>query len=627
MNWKRKRIRIRIGVAIGAAALAAVPAADAGVKISGVDVSSFPQVRLSVVTSQPSRKPPVVKENGRPAASLEAHNLGTSKAVVIAVDRSRSMAGGAFGNAVAAARAFASWKAPQDRIAVIGFGSASEQPGRFSATAGEAGAALGSLKLDKKQGTALYDAIVGSAAALERQGLQGRVIVVLTDGDDTSSTARLEDAVAAARKAGSPVFAIGIEGKGFTASPLKQIAAETGGSYRGASSPAALRQVYGQIAAELRRTWRLEYLTSARPGDAPKLEAAARGLGVASAVFSIPDEAGVKSPKPSPLMPDSVYESFFGTQVVGALVGLLVLLAATFLITSVRGSRLRRRLAPHIGPTASKRKQERDRLRAAAGLFRVTERTFGHWRHWVALGRMLERSDLPLRTVEFVYLMGGAGLAAGLVAAVTGQGTLMIVAAIAAGAAVPFGVVWFKGGRRTKAFENQLPDLLVTLAASLKAGHSFKTGLQVVVDEGRAPASKELKRVLTEAQLGRPIDESLAEMAARLGSKNFEVVITAVTVQRQVGGSLAGLIDMVADTVRQRQQFQRKIKGLTAMGRAAAYVLVALPFFIAATITLLNAEYMDPLYHTSTGHTLIGLMLVMMAFGSLLLKRIVSFKG
>ena len=627
MNWKRKRIRIRIGVAIGAAALAAVPAADAGVKISGVDVSSFPQVRLSVVTSQPSRKPPVLKENGRPAASLEAHNLGTSKAVVIAVDRSRSMAGGAFGNAVAAARAFASWKAPQDRIAVIGFGSASEQPGRFSATAGEAGAALGSLKLDKKQGTALYDAIVGSAAALERQGLQGRVIVVLTDGDDTSSTARLEDAVAAARKAGSPVFAIGIEGKGFTASPLKQIAAETGGSYRGASSPAALRQVYGQIAAELRRTWRLEYLTSARPGDAPKLEAAARGLGVASAVFSIPDEAGVKSPKPSPLMPDSVYESFFGTQVVGALVGLLVLLAATFLITSVRGSRLRRRLAPHIGPTASKRKQERDRLRAAAGLFRVTERTFGHWRHWVALGRMLERSDLPLRTVEFVYLMGGAGLAAGLVAAVTGQGTLMIVAAIAAGAAVPFGVVWFKGGRRTKAFENQLPDLLVTLAASLKAGHSFKTGLQVVVDEGRAPASKELKRVLTEAQLGRPIDESLAEMAARLGSKNFEFVITAVTVQRQVGGSLAGLIDMVADTVRQRQQFQRKIKGLTAMGRAAAYVLVALPFFIAAAITLLNAEYMDPLYHTSTGHTLIGLMLVMMAFGSLLLKRVVSFKG
>ena len=204
---------------------------------------------------------------------------------------------------------------------------------------------------------------------------------------------------------------------------------------------------------------------------------------------------------------------------------------------------------------------------------------------------------------------------------------MTIVAAMAGGAAVPFLVVWIKGLRRTRAFENQLPDLLITLAASLKAGHSFKTGLQTIVDEGRPPASKELKRVLTEAQLGRPIDDALAEMAVRLGSKNFEFVITAVTIQRQVGGSLAGLIDMVADTVRQRQQFARKIKGLTAMGRAGAYVLMGLPFFVAAAITLLNGEYMDPLYHSSTGHKLIATMLVMMAIGSILLRRIASFKG
>jgi len=245
----------------------------------------------------------------------------------------------------------------------------------------------------------------------------------------------------------------------------------------------------------------------------------------------------------------------------------------------------------------------------------------------VALGRLLERSDVPLRTVEFVYLSCGTGLAAGLVAGILAQGTLMILALMVGGAVVPWLVVYIKGKRRTTAFENQLPDLLITLAASLKAGHSFKTGLQTIVDEGRPPASKELKRVLTEAQLGRQMDESLAEMAERLASKNFEFVITAVTIQRQVGGSLAGLIDMVADTVRQRQQFIRKIKGLTAMGRAGAYVLVGLPFFIAAVITLMNGSYMDPLYHTSTGHKLIITMLVMMAFGSLLLKRIVSFKG
>ena len=129
------------------------------------------------------------------------------------------------------------------------------------------------------------------------------------------------------------------------------------------------------------------------------------------------------------------------------------------------------------------------------------------------------------------------------------------------------------GSRRSggcSAFEDQLPDLLITIAASLKAGHSFKQGLQAVVDEGQPPASEEFKRVLTETRLGRPMDDALAEMAERIGSKNFDFVITAVTIQRQVGGSLAGLFDMVADTVRQRQQFARKIKALTAMGRMSA---------------------------------------------------------
>ena len=117
--------------------------------------------------------------------------------------------------------------------------------------------------------------------------------------------------------------------------------------------------------------------------------------------------------------------------------------------------------------------------------------------------------------------------------------------------------------------------------------------------------------MLTETRLGRPMDEALADMAARIGSKNVSFVVTAVTIQRQVGGSLAGIFDMVADAVRNRQQFARKIRSLTAMGRASAYVLWALPFFVLGTSTLLNREYMDPLYRTSTGHKLMIVGLVM----------------
>src|SRR6185369_8617593 len=169
---------------------------------------------------------------------------------------------------------------------------------------------------------------------------------------------------------------------------------------------------------------------------------------------------------------------------------------------------------------------------------------------------------------------------AALVAFAFGVGPIILVAATVVAGMIPFSWIWLKMRKRLKAFEDQLPDLLITIAASLKAGHSFKQGLQAVVDEGHPPANKEIKRVLTEASLGRSMDDALADMSERLGSKNFEFAITAVTIQRQVGGSLATLFDMVADTVRQRQQFARKVRALTAMGRMSAYTLIAIPFLL-----------------------------------------------
>jgi tight adherence protein B len=192
---------------------------------------------------------------------------------------------------------------------------------------------------------------------------------------------------------------------------------------------------------------------------------------------------------------------------------------------------------------------------------------------------------------------------------------------------IPFGIVWLKMRKRLKAFEDELPDLLITIAASLKAGHSFKQGLQAVVDEGHPPANQEFHRVLTEASLGRPMDDALLEMSERMASKNFEFAITAVTIQRQVGGSLATLFDMVADTVRQRQQFTRKIRALTAMGRMSAYTLIGIPFFLAGVITLVNRVYMRPLWFSHTGHMLLIGGMVMIGIGSLILKKIVSFRG
>jgi tight adherence protein B len=379
----------------------------------------------------------------------------------------------------------------------------------------------------------------------------------------------------------------------------------------------------------LRNTWRVEYLTAARPGETLHLEAAAAGAGTASADTQIPKHFGNAAPASgSHLVPSAAYGPS-GPLVVGLAVGALTLLALVLLLAAYRGSWVRSRIAAHVGDSraGSKQKRKQRRLASLQSMFRATERTFGHLKQWRWTQRMLEQADLPLKPAEFFWIIVGCGVAVALGAAVAGQSALIILAFLLLGGAIPFLVVWMKMRRRLRAFEDQLPDLLVTIAASLKAGHSFKQGLQAVVDEGLPPASDEFNRVLTETSLGRPMDEALADMAERAGSANFEFAITAVTIQRQIGGSLASLFDMVADTVRQRQQFARKIRSLTAMGRMSAYTLIGVPFFMAVSITMINPAYMHPLYHTHTGHLLVIAGLVMMIVGSAILKKIVSFRG
>ncbi|MGZ8694927.1 MAG: type II secretion system F family protein [Gaiellaceae bacterium] len=609
-------------VAAVAAVLAAGPA-SAGVTIHSVDTTSYPTIRVTVVTGHPVKHAPALREGGTPLQGVQATNLGSAKSVVLAIDRSRSMVGQPLADAIDGAQAFVAAMRPSDRVAVITVGRRPAQVVEF-APASEVQNALRNIRVEPVEGTALWDGAMLGARMLRGEQGKGRALVLLTDGNNTKSTATVQAAADAARAAGAIVYVIGIEGPQFAPGPLRELAQDTGGSYVGAHTSRDLRGAYAAVATALRRTWRFEYATALRPGEKTKLAAAADG-GVASETLTV---GGTTSSGPSSSLPAPLLDNPLSTLALAIGVGVIVLLAVTAIFAASEGGRLQRRLKPHLGEAPRRRATEqKSRSVLLSNLFRATEDVFSGARVWQALQRMLERADVPLRTVEFAYIIGGAALAGCVLALIILGSPLLALLGLLAGGAAPVGWLYMKAKRRERLFEDQLPDLLVALAATLKAGHSFRQALKTVADEGRPPASKELNRVLTEARLGRPMEAALAEMSERVGSKNFEFVITSVTIQRQVGGSLAGLIDMVADTVRARQQFARKIKGLTAMGRASAYVLIALPFFMAAGITVINAGYMRPLYFTSTGHKLIVIGLIMMVFGTVVMRRIVAFKG
>lgn len=215
---------------------------------------------------------------------------------------------------------------------------------------------------------------------------------------------------------------------------------------------------------------------------------------------------------------------------------------------------------------------------------------------------------------------GGGIFALALVAGSVGAAVpLALLAAVA-----PHVVLKLRAARRAKAFDEQLPDILDMLVGSLSVGHSFDQSLRAVADGASEPAATEFKHALGEIRLGRPAPAALAEVAARLRSRDLPFVLTAVDLQQQVGGSLASLLQTVADSVRERQQFRRKVQALTGMGRASAAALIALPFLAAIGLSLMQPTYMQPMWQTTTGRELVVGALVFMAIGTYILKRIVS---
>jgi len=331
-------------------------------------------------------------------------------------------------------------------------------------------------------------------------------------------------------------------------------------------------------------------------------------------------------------MRSALFESDWGTIALGISVGCLMLVAALVAMARPRGAWLRDRLDPYgrldSGGAATATVDASPGWRPQAErLYGATERWLEGTRLWRSAMRLLERAGSQMRPVEFLYGSLLVGLGTGVVAAILTDSVWLVVLGAPAGLVAPW--VWMKrrARRRLRAFEEQLADVLLSISSSLRVGLSFTHSMTAIVDDGRAPASEEFERLLNETELGRPMEESLAAMADRIDSEDLRFVLMSVAIQREVGGSLADLFHTVSETVRERQQFRRRVRALTAMGRMSAYILIALPFGIAGIVSLLSPGYIEPLFTTQAGHVLIVVMLVMMVIGSLFLKKIVSIKG
>ncbi len=236
----------------------------------------------------------------------------------------------------------------------------------------------------------------------------------------------------------------------------------------------------------------------------------------------------------------------------------------------------------------------------------------------------LERADLPLRAGEALTAAAGIAVAFMVVGLLLiGNMMGMLVFAII-GVLIPGFTVRVKAARRRKAFMAQLPDTLTLLSSTLKAGYSFMQGVEAVSQEIEDPMGGELRRIVTEAQLGRPLEDAMDASAERMDSPDFSWAVMAVKIQREVGGNLSELLLTVAETMTERERLRRDIASLTAEGKMSAIVLGALPILLGMAMWAMNPEYINTLFTDSFGKVLLGLSVFAVLAGFAWMKKIIN---
>ncbi len=258
---------------------------------------------------------------------------------------------------------------------------------------------------------------------------------------------------------------------------------------------------------------------------------------------------------------------------------------------------------------------------ALANLNKVVEgRDFG-----ANLSRELARADLKLKPSEFLFIWAGSIIGVPVLMIIFGFffKALQSPIALLIGAMVGFLLPRFwlnrrKGGR-LNSFNKQLPDTITLIANALRAGSSFLQAIELVVRESRPPVSVEFGRVIREVNLGLPFDQALENMVRRVRSDDLELMATAISVQHQVGGNLAEILDSIAYTIRERVRIKGEIRTLTAQQRLSGYVVGMLPIGLAGFLFVAAPGFMDPMFANPPGIAGLPAGVIILVFGGIMM--------
>jgi tight adherence protein B len=616
-----------VTAAVAALTLAGTSAAAAeqGFELTPAAEARFPD-RAFVLTLPMEMALPTsgvqVRENGEiveGASVTPAGEEAGESAVVLVIDATLTMRSPVIDNAIAAARAFAARRSPNQQLAIVTFNRRTTVLLPFTTNQADIDKALASTP-SLACCTPLYNAVDEAISLLEQAGVSAGAIVALSDGADNASSVSPKEVIARARKSHVRIFSVGLRSGAFRPELLQELAAKTEGEYSGADSSQRLAPIFDRLGQRLAGEYIIRYRAGARAGDKVHVSVTVDGLeGVATSVYVAPNPGSAGGPfHRSPL---DIFLRSAGAMLAASVVSAILIALALVVLLRPRHRSVRSRMAEFVSvaPTDDPKGQR------GADVLARAEKSFEQAQWWTRFQEKLEIAGIRMPAIQIVVWTAVVTIfAMGILFVVGGS---IYLAPLALGIPlVVHSVVNRALERERRLFADQLPDNLQVLSSALRAGHSLVGSLSVVVEDCSEPSRSEFRRVVADEQLGVPLEEALAVVARRMANIDLGQVALVSALQRETGGNTAEVLDRVAENVRGRFELRRLVKTLTAQGRMTRWIVSLLPVGLLVLITLINPEYMQPLYTHTFGRVLLALATVMVVAGSLVIQRIVNIK-
>ena len=576
--------------------------------------------------------------NAEAAAASESADV--RRTAILTIDTSNSMAGQRIAEAKRAALAYLSTVPDNVKVGVVTFDNSVEE--RVAPTLDRGAAARAIKGLTLRRSTALYDGVLGALEAAGPGGVNAgqRKLLILSDGKDTTDT-NLGDVLAEVKSAGATVDVVSLQQGDEANQPLMAIAEAGEGTVLTAADPAALTAAFQREADALARQILVtaavpEGLDSTSsnvevsvPTDAGTYTTAAY-LPVRSAADIRAEQAADAAPQPVRADPFEISRNMVlgGVGAIGVgLLGVIVVLAVGG--RKPEGNHTLSEQMQAYGATggpgqAVPRRDEAPPTALGGQARQAAEKALANNKNLEArIATALEAAGLDLRPAEWLLMRAGVGVGGALLGLLIGAGSIFLGIVIFVVALIgPTIYLRIKRSRRLKAFGTGLADTLQLMSGSLSAGLSLAQSIDTIVREGTEPISTEFRRVVIETRLGVQLEDSLESVAERMQSRDFEWVVMAIRIQREVGGNLAELLLTVAGTLRERDYLRRHVRALSAEGRLSCYILGGLPPGFLAYLALSKPEYVRPMYTTPIGWILVAVMVILLGVGVLWMSKV-----